>query len=346
VNDDFMGYGRMEYINGVVYEGDWKDSCYCGKGAFTSLEGHRFTGQFVQNAFNGHGTMEYPNGDVYEGEWRDDVKWGSGRMRFGNGRADQIGTWERGVFHEGTDYVLPQGCPRKAARFFGEERQLDSWAGPGGSSQRGEESVETKYSHAIDVWEATAQDRLQSRERTQRIYYGPLHAQHEQDRCGGQLPAHCPPKAAKSLGLRDDAKLPSDRPQKAADFLGHAASPGPAARSLRPSTRHETEAAENATECFAGSSASLNGDDFFYAEAGAGKEMKKFGGLGSPSIEADERKVNVTSRMSYEVGTCVCGAVVAVRVRPLHCVLTYSLSTLNSQQAKETIRRLGETSNV
>jgi len=259
--------------------------------------------------------MEYPNGDVYDGEWRDDIKWGSGRMQFGNGRADQAGIWERGVFHEGIDYVLPKNCPKKAAKFFGEESQLDSWVGKSDErNPHGEESVETKYTNAFDAWENTAIDRLQNRERTKRFYYGGQHVQAPADEkdCAG-LPSNCPPKAAKLLG--QDAALPADCPKKAAAILGCSTVPGPMASMLHPSTRSETKAQEDATECIAGDTGAWCGDDYYYAEGGAGSKPKKFGGLGSPSVDGGDCKVKGHTRMSYE-------------------------------QAKDTIRRLGETSNV
>lgn len=302
----------MEYINGVVYEGDWRDSCYCGEGMFTSPEGHKYTGQFVKNAFNGHGRMEYPNGDVYIGNWRDDTKWGAGSMSFGNGRAHQVGTWEKGVFHEGTDYVLPKNCPRKAAKFFGEESQLDSSADRGGASmlqQQSEESVETKYSNAIDAWENAATDRSQGRERTKRFHYGSLLVQGQEakaddkDSFSGLLPSKCPPKAAKVLGA--ESKLPADCPKKAAAFFGNSTVPvpGPTASSLHPRTRGETKAEENAADCDNCTSEApgkWSEDDYFFTEAGAGRA--KFGGLGSPTAGVDtEHCVGKFDSMSYEV---------------------------------------------
>jgi hypothetical protein len=83
--------GQMRYASGARYDGEWKDSMYCGHGTFCSPEGHRYTGQFIMNSFNGFGRMSYPNGDNFEGEWANDMKWGAGRMRYASGRADKIG---------------------------------------------------------------------------------------------------------------------------------------------------------------------------------------------------------------------------------------------------------------
>jgi hypothetical protein len=88
------GKGKLRYRNGIVYEGDFKDSHYEGQGKYTSPDGSVYTGSLVQSFYKGQGTMVYPNGDVYEGEWLHDQKQGQGKMKFANGDVF-VGTWEQ-----------------------------------------------------------------------------------------------------------------------------------------------------------------------------------------------------------------------------------------------------------
>lgn len=56
------GVGAYMWVNGVKYEGEWKD----GKA-------------------HGQGTMIFPDGSKYEGEWRDGIAHGQGIMTLPNG---------------------------------------------------------------------------------------------------------------------------------------------------------------------------------------------------------------------------------------------------------------------
>ena len=58
-NEIIDGKGRMEYTNGDVYDGNWKDGVK-----------------------NGLGIMRYANGDVYLGNWNDDKKNGMGKLEY------------------------------------------------------------------------------------------------------------------------------------------------------------------------------------------------------------------------------------------------------------------------
>ena len=58
--DHFHGKGKMKYgpwAQGVEYEGDWVDSCYCGQGIYTFANGDEYDGQFINDNFEGHGKL-------------------------------------------------------------------------------------------------------------------------------------------------------------------------------------------------------------------------------------------------------------------------------------------------
>ena len=105
-----QGIGKVEYSNGVTYDGSWKYSQYNGYGELNKpAAGIRYRGWFKNGEYEGkgqllihdvscykgmfregfkegHGTLFYPNGNFYEGEWSRDKKHGKGvfvNMRLG-----------------------------------------------------------------------------------------------------------------------------------------------------------------------------------------------------------------------------------------------------------------------
>lgn len=76
----------MNYSNGDVYEGEWRDDMRNGKGVMDHSDGTRCEGDWVNDlpctkskAAERLGTVTYPNGDRYVGELREDSKHGKGR---------------------------------------------------------------------------------------------------------------------------------------------------------------------------------------------------------------------------------------------------------------------------
>ena len=83
------GSGTMQYADGRVYKGKWKD------------------GQW-----DGHGSTRYPNGDTYEGDYEADqrhgigiYKWRDGRIFQGNFRNDQRNGHGVYKWPDGSTYV-------------------------------------------------------------------------------------------------------------------------------------------------------------------------------------------------------------------------------------------------
>lgn len=56
-----------------------------GKGRLVCVDGLSFDGEWRNNMRNGHGVLTFPNGDTYAGAWLDDQKHGKGVDTFVNG---------------------------------------------------------------------------------------------------------------------------------------------------------------------------------------------------------------------------------------------------------------------
>jgi hypothetical protein len=79
------GYGTESWPDGTTYIGYFHMGVKQGKGRL-NLKGSLYEGEFFNGLFNGKGKITYPNGDVFEGMWVDGLKHGCGEFRSKNGK--------------------------------------------------------------------------------------------------------------------------------------------------------------------------------------------------------------------------------------------------------------------
>jgi hypothetical protein len=83
--------------NGDVYEGDFVDNKYKGKGKYTSREGcFVYEGDFVEGNQHGKGIRTYPDGKIFVGEYKDGNRI-KGKMTYPNGKVEE-GNWDNDKF--------------------------------------------------------------------------------------------------------------------------------------------------------------------------------------------------------------------------------------------------------
>jgi hypothetical protein len=80
------GHGTMEYFNGNVYTGQWREDCFDGTGEYVWADGRKFVGSFKKDKIEGRGTGEWPDGRKYVGEYKMDLAHGHGFVSLPNGR--------------------------------------------------------------------------------------------------------------------------------------------------------------------------------------------------------------------------------------------------------------------
>ena len=71
------GYGKLEYANGDVYEGMWKNNQPCGRGQLTPVSGEivKYEGLWDGGRISGKGVFTYENGGRYDGSVKGDKVW-------------------------------------------------------------------------------------------------------------------------------------------------------------------------------------------------------------------------------------------------------------------------------
>lgn len=77
-NGRYNGIGCYVSESGTKYVGKWKDGYKHGQGKQTWADGRIYQGNFVQNKRHGYGRMVYPDGTTYAGGWESGNRVGCG----------------------------------------------------------------------------------------------------------------------------------------------------------------------------------------------------------------------------------------------------------------------------
>jgi hypothetical protein len=83
--DDILTSQSKTYLNGEIYDGQFKGIFKHGYGMLKYPDNSVYKGPFKDDQRDGKGTMIYANGDKYDGEWKNDVREGEGILKYGNG---------------------------------------------------------------------------------------------------------------------------------------------------------------------------------------------------------------------------------------------------------------------
>ncbi|EGR29752.1 MORN repeat protein, partial [Ichthyophthirius multifiliis] len=113
------GFGRFEYRNGLVYEGQWKlfnnQKVKHGEGVLifqgsTSYEAgnEEYRGSWEDDQMNGFGVYKYTSGAIYSGEWKDGKHNGKGIYEFPDGTLYE-GEWKEHKMHGEGYFIDKQG---------------------------------------------------------------------------------------------------------------------------------------------------------------------------------------------------------------------------------------------
>ena len=125
----------LKFATGAVYDGEFQDDTFHGRGVMKCANGDAYDGEFRDDESHGRGVLTFASGDVYEGNWK--AGWPDGRgstsMSFadhGNGPMSSIiieGQFDHMCnFTTGYYVVSPSPPTNLSARFCGQsvrERQ-------------------------------------------------------------------------------------------------------------------------------------------------------------------------------------------------------------------------------
>ena len=111
-NDRRDGRGTYAWPDGKEYIGDWKEGIIEGAGRVTWPDGREYIGPWRDGRIHGRGSLTwYQNGvpaQVYEGRWAEGKAEGLGNMTFEDGSAYN-GGWSEGAANGNGSYTWPDG---------------------------------------------------------------------------------------------------------------------------------------------------------------------------------------------------------------------------------------------
>ncbi len=100
--NDELSNGKLKWINGDYYEGNFKDGIFNGYGNLKINNGSEYEGNFLTGLYNGKGIFKWKNGDIYYGDYSYGIKEGKGKYTFNN-KNSYDGQWYSNKPHgEGT----------------------------------------------------------------------------------------------------------------------------------------------------------------------------------------------------------------------------------------------------
>ena len=94
------GHGVYKYLDGSVYNGEWREGRRHGHGTYTFSNGDRYVGEWVEDYKEGQGKMRWHTGDYYDGEWKFNKREGYGKFKGADGRSYD------GMYHDDCKHGL------------------------------------------------------------------------------------------------------------------------------------------------------------------------------------------------------------------------------------------------
>ena len=87
--------GIYNWVDGRVYEGEWKDNNMHGKGVYKWKDGRVYEGDYYLDKKHGFGRYTWADGRIYEGQWYNGKQHGEGKYTLQDGTV-KTGIWEAG----------------------------------------------------------------------------------------------------------------------------------------------------------------------------------------------------------------------------------------------------------
>ena len=105
------GVGKISYIDGSYYRGDFVKEKMHGRGIYIGVDGSQYDGEWEENMRQGVGTLLGADGSIYRGEFHKNMKHGKGKVQFMDGNFFE-GIWEGNVVRgegQNSKYTLVLG---------------------------------------------------------------------------------------------------------------------------------------------------------------------------------------------------------------------------------------------
>ena len=102
------GQGTLTFVDGAMYEGEFRRDSREGRGVLTLANGEKYVGQFLNNEAHGRGEYFFPDGRKYDGAFEHDLFCGKGVLIFPDG-VRYSGLFRKNLPHGFGDLIHPDG---------------------------------------------------------------------------------------------------------------------------------------------------------------------------------------------------------------------------------------------
>ncbi|KER25461.1 hypothetical protein T265_07084 [Opisthorchis viverrini] len=138
VENQRNGVGKYTYVNGDVYEGEWRDHLRHGQGSYTFAASKlRYEGTWKEGKIDGFGELIHES-HKYIGFWKDGMVMGRGRYVFPKLECQQTGEYlatpakdEERLPEDDADKLIPRWKAQKLERLVEEVKVPKPEAQPG-----------------------------------------------------------------------------------------------------------------------------------------------------------------------------------------------------------------------
>jgi hypothetical protein len=140
INDNIRSETASEPLRvqrgGGIYQGDFKENCRHGLGAYTLPDGSVYDGEWRDNVQNGRGIFRWVDGSYYDGQWKDGKRHGIGTFKASDGFFYE-GQWVTNAMEGRGWCVYPNGQRYEGAFSRGKKEGRGTLQFPNGAVYEG-----------------------------------------------------------------------------------------------------------------------------------------------------------------------------------------------------------------
>ena len=147
---DYTGKATVQYPNGDVYEGTFKNGVRDGEGTYTYVDGTKYEGTWKNNMKHGRGVMKYGTVAEYKGDFENGKRDGEGVYRILKTNDLYSGSWKNGYKHGYGTFIFNDTKIKIKGEWSNGQVVHGKWMFPNGTYFEGK--FEHNYPKGEGVW--------------------------------------------------------------------------------------------------------------------------------------------------------------------------------------------------
>ena len=137
IEQKYHGKGKFTDQHGNTYTGDFKDGKFHGEGSYITKDGREYQGEFIEGQFTGQGSYKDKEGTHYEGGFKNWSYDGEGSLKDSGGN-QHIGTFQHGILSGQGKHILKSGAHYEGEFNYGQYEGKGTFTNDKGDVYTGE----------------------------------------------------------------------------------------------------------------------------------------------------------------------------------------------------------------